>query len=366
MMNAMPQEGLYARSVGRGNVRVHHLTILPVAGESPAQLGARAARAVLDRQASVAWMLVFGPARDREALLGALEAALGPAGFPVTWVVGPDCTGGGLAGIELTAVSGTAVRIIATPGGVGAVYEDEYASYCWLGGVGPDQLDVAPGQQAQQAYDNAKGLLHQAGMGLADLARTWLYNDAITAWYAQFNAVRTEHYRAAGVLDRLIPASTGIGAPNPSGSALTLAGLALRPRQPGVSVQVVPSPLQGPATAYGSFFSRAVEIATPASRTLLISGTAGIDPAGETVSLGDVSGQIRCTLEVVEALLASRGMAWRDVTRAVGYFKYAADAGAFGAFAGRDEMGALPLLITHCDICRDDLLFEMELDAVAG
>ncbi|MCY2930202.1 MAG: translation initiation inhibitor [Planctomycetota bacterium] len=366
MINAMPQDGLYARSVGRGNVRVHHLTILPVAGDNAAGLGARAARAVLDRQASVAWMLVFAPAREREALLGALAAALGSVAFPVTWVIGPNCTGGGVAGIELTAVSGTTVRTLSSPGGAGAVFEDEYATYCWLGGVGPDRIDDTPEQQARQTYANTQGLLLQAGMGLADLARTWLYNDAITAWYAQFNAVRTEHYRAAGVLERLIPASTGIGAPNPSGSALTLAGLALRPRQPGVSVQVVPSPLQGPATEYGSFFSRAVEIASPASRTLLISGTAGIDPAGETVSLGDVAGQIDCTLEVVKALLASRGMGWGDVTRAVGYFKHAADAGAFNACARRAGLGPLPLLITHCDICRDNLLFELELDAVAG
>ncbi len=201
-------------------------------------------------------------------------------------------------------------------------------------------------------------------MDMPDLARTWLYNESITAWYAQFNSARTECYRASGVLDRVIPASTGIGSPNPSGSALTLAGLAVRPKQPGTCVRAVPSPLQGPATAYGSYFSRAVEIVSPAERSLLISGTDGIDPEGRTVCPGDVAGQIRCTLNVVSALLASRGMTWRDTTRAIGYFKHAADAGTFDACALAAGLPAIPILITHCDICRDDLLFELELDAV--
>ncbi len=77
-----------------------------------------------------------------------------------------------------------------------------------------------------------------------------------------------------------------------------------------------------------------------------------------------MAGQIRCTLNVVSALLASRGMTWRDPTRAIGYFKHAADAGTFDACALAAGLPAIPILITHRDICRDDLLFELELDAV--
>ena len=358
--------GLWVRSIGRGDVRVHHLTALPVGDQSPADLAQRAARALLGRRASVAWLLAFGPAQAREEVLAALAAAIGPIAFPITWVTAPSCNGGSLAGVQLTAVSGTTLRTLTAGGAVaGTVFEDEHATWCHLGGVGPGRVDTAREQQARQTYANARALLRQAGMDLGDLARTWLYNDAITSWYAPFNAVRAEQYQAAGVLDRLIPASTGIGAPNPSGSALTLSALAVRPRGAGVSLQAVPSPLQGPAADYGSFFSRAIEIASPGARTLLISGTAAIDAAGKTLCPGDVGGQIRCTLEVVAALLASRGMTWHDVTRAIGYFNRASDAGAFEPCAGQAHLPPLPLLLTQCDICRDDLLFELELDAIS-
>jgi len=63
----------------------------------------------------------------------------------------------------------------------------------------------------------------------------------------------------------------------------------------------------------------------PGCRRLLVSGTAGIDRSGKTVYVGDVKLQTEFTMEVVGAILESRGMDFSNVTRGIGYFKYAKD-----------------------------------------
>jgi enamine deaminase RidA (YjgF/YER057c/UK114 family) len=153
---------------------------------------------------------------------------------------------------------------------------------------------------------------------------------------------------------------------NPAGAALTAAAWALKPRAangPALHATVA-SPLQGPAPAYGSAFSRAVEVQGAGYRQLVISGTASITPDGRTAHVGDVPKQIELTMQVVAELLRSRQMTFADVTRATAYFKSPADAPAFAAWLQRHDLATLPVVSACCAICRDDLLFEIELDAV--
>ena len=126
----------------------------------------------------------------------------------------------------------------------------------------------------------------------------------------------------------------------------------------------MPSVLQCPALDYGSSFSRAVEIACPGFRRLLISGTASISPEGETRHVDDPEAQVALTMEVVQAILASRRMGWEDVCRATAYFKEAAHASAFGRWRGRRPGRSFPAMVAKSTICREDLLFEIEVDAV--
>ncbi len=73
--------------------------------------------------------------------------------------------------------------------------------------------------------------------------------------------------------------------------------------------------------------------------------------------------QIDLTLQVVEAILVSRGFRFSDVTRATAYFKHLSDIPKFDAWRARHAMGSFPAIATQCGICRDDLLFELEADA---
>ena len=198
------------------------------------------------------------------------------------------------------------------------------------------------------------------------MVRTWFYLDDLLAWYDTFNETRTGFFKSRDVLSHLIPASTGIGAANPAGKALTAAALAIKPRNESFLIREVSSPLQCSATAYRSSFSRAVELECRGQRTLLISGTASIAPDGRTVHSEDVAKQIDVTLDVVEAILKSRGMKWANATRAIGYFRDLSNLPIFDDCCRKRGMAQVPLTRVPGTICRPDLLFEMELDAVVG
>ena len=128
--------------------------------------------------------------------------------------------------------------------------------------------------------------LRLAGMDFSHVVRTWLFLDEILAWYRELNQARDAFFTSRGVYDGLVPASTGIGARNPAGTAVVAELLAVQPKSSRVRIRSVPSPLQCPALQYHSSFSRAVEVAQPDHRRLFISGTASIGPDGRSAHAG--------------------------------------------------------------------------------
>ncbi len=203
----------------------------------------------------------------------------------------------------------------------------------------------------------------QAGFDLADTVRTWFFLDHILSWYDDFNRARNKIYSGIKFQTGSLPASTGVGAKNPTGAALAVAAWAFCPVGKNSYAEEVASPLQCPAPAYGSSFSRAMEISTNTGRRLLISGTASIAPEGETLWRGDVRRQVDQTMEVVAAILRARGFEFADLNRATAYFRRADDVGVFAEWLSANGLTGLPIVSARCDVCRDDLLFELEADA---
>jgi enamine deaminase RidA (YjgF/YER057c/UK114 family) len=105
-------------------------------------------------------------------------------------------------------------------------------------------------------------------------------------------------------------------------------------------------------------------VASADHRRLYVSGTASIDKAGATAFVGDCRAQVNLTMEVVQAILHSRDMAWGDVTRSLAYFKRAGEAPLFDAYRRKHGLPPFPAIVVENDICRDDLLFEIEVDAI--
>ncbi len=246
---------------------------------------------------------------------------------------------------------------------VGSVFEDGALRHCLLGGLGPSLFSAARPDQFRQTLGLMETALAQAGFALGDVVRTWFYLDELLSWYRPFNQARTQAYARINFRSGSSPASTGISARNPAGTALVAGAWAVQPLDSSARLAEVHSPLQCPAAAYGSSFSRAMEISSLHGRRLLISGTASIAAGGQTLWPGNLRRQIQHTMEVVEIILASRGFAFSDITRATAYFKNRASLPEFAAWCARRDLRSLPALAAQCGICRDDLLFELEADA---
>jgi len=131
-----------------------------------------------------------------------------------------------------------------------------------------------------------------------------------------------------------------------------------------VHAEIVESPLQAPAMAYRSSFSRAAEILWPDQRLLFVSGTASIQPNSHDVAfVGDIEKQVDCTMKAVYAILESRGYGWADVSRAIVYLKEPSFRAAWQAWLAARGLPGDFAAETVCDVCRDEWLFEIELDA---
>ena len=247
---------------------------------------------------------------------------------------------------------------------VGTVWEDAHAVYCALAGVLPPDLSAPRAAQAAAIFPEMEYLLAEAGMTFAHVVRTWFYVDRICEWYGEFNAARSAFFESRNVFNTFLPASTGIGSANLDGAALVAGAIAVKPKGASVRAEIVASPLQAPAMAYRSSFSRAAEIIGPEHRLLFVSGTASIKPNSHDVAyVGDIEKQVDCTMKAVYAILESRGYGWGDVSRAIVYLKEPSFRAAWQAWLAARGLPGDFAAETVCDVCRDDWLFEVELDA---
>jgi len=121
---------------------------------------------------------------------------------------------------------------------------------------------------------------------------------------------------------------------------------------------------------YGSAFSRGLRIDLNGLSIVLISGTASIDDAGNTVHVGDFRAQTRRTFSNISGLLASEAATWKDVVRTTCYLRdierdYQAFNEERSAFYNEQGLDPLPASTgIQAILCRPDLLIEIEAIAM--
>jgi enamine deaminase RidA (YjgF/YER057c/UK114 family) len=359
------KSGLDAVVVSRPCFKKFYITVHPGKDADPYGMFDTLGRFLQKHGARIVSQDVFGSCKLQAGGLKALQRACGKIQWPVTWIEGDGSSEKSLTGTQVYAISGTSVEpIYMGEDVVGNVFEDDDSKYCLLGDLRPTNTSASRPRQVRQTFEKMEAALDRAGMDFTDVVRTWLYIDKILSWYGEFNRVRTDFFAERAIFNGVVPASTGIGAANCAGLALVGEAVAIKPKKQNVSVTTVASPLQCPAPQYNSSFSRAVEVALSDHRRLYISGTASIEPGGKTAHVGRCAKQIDLTMRVVRAILKSRQMDWKDVSRAIAYFKNMEDAPLLDLYCKKNNLPALPIAIAHGDICRDDLLFEIEADAV--
>lgn len=96
-----------------------------------------------------------------------------------------------------------------------------------------------------------------------------------------------------------------------------------------------------------------------------VSGTAAIDGRGRSLYPDDIRSQIACTLDTVEALLEAAGCRLRDIAAATVFVKNPGDAAVFDRMADRRGLEPFPAVTVVADICRTELLFEIDAEAVS-
>lgn len=160
------------------------------------------------------------------------------------------------------------------------------------------------------------------------------------------------------------------------------AGGDLRPAPPAPGPDGPGAPVEKHAIRAGSVLNEAYDYARPSSFTrgirfdigdktmLLISGTASINDAGETVHAGDFRAQLWRTYRNISALLESEGATWHDIVRTTCYLRdierdyrdFNEVRTAFFDWLGLDPLPASTGI--QAKLCREDLLVEIEAIAV--
>jgi chorismate lyase/3-hydroxybenzoate synthase len=213
--------------------------------------------------------------------------------------------------------------------------------------------------------------------GYPYLVRVWNYVPDInrdshgSERYRQFNRARQHALQASGrPLTGKVPAASALGAA--AGSPLVAYFLAARS-----APTFVENPRQLSAYHYprrygthSPVFSRATLMRQTESLTLFISGTASI-VGHRSLHVGDAAAQTRETLTNIEALLGEANRAARGAHFTLGslackvYVRRPADLPVIQAELSRalgDEARAIYL---KADICRQDLLVEIEATAIS-
>jgi enamine deaminase RidA (YjgF/YER057c/UK114 family) len=218
-------------------------------------------------------------------------------------------------------------------------------------------------------FANAEAALAAAGLSYGHVVRTWLYLARLLEWYRELNRVRSAHYAPVGFGtgpgSRPFPASTGIQ--GRSGAAECFMDLlALESTVPGAATArpLLRSARQGESIAYGSAFSRGMTLAIEGRRTVHVSGTASIDAGGRTVHVDDREGQALETLLCVGSLLEEAGGGLGSIVSSTLFCKDREALEAFRRVTRLLRVPAFPVVPVLADVCRPDLLVELEAVAV--
>ena len=329
---------------------------------------------------------------------------------PVTnFVLQAPCSGAALA-MEAWAIGGKSVRVEHYgPDTLAVSYDSVRWVYC--SGIQPANGGVYA--QTKEALERMQTQLARAGSGFQHVVRTWFYlggitdNEGGTQRYRELNRARADFYHDIPFCGELVrngrrissprQARSGDAGPGPGGSAgvvypastgigmwgegLAASCMTLQTGRKDAFVLALENPQQTPAYAYPAScapqspkFSRAMALALGHYLTIWVSGTASIVDA-ESRHEGDIEKQTEQTIDNIERLIAQENFAAHGVKNAGAglhdfakirvYLKHREDFQTCRAICER-RFGAVPAIYAVADICRPELLVEIEGVAFAA
>ena len=288
---------------------------------------------------------------------------------PFTYLEGAPVEGFGLAGLTLYVIGGEEVGYLTRDGRtLGAEYCLDGGRRLYLSSSAGAQTGAVPGEfsgQFASASRQMQDALEQAGFGWRDVVRTWFYLGHIQRDYPRFNTLRRDLFDEAGVDysadSNELPASTCIeGAVPHADCAMELLCCDKR----AVTLRRIYNPGQNEAEGseylHRPTFSRAMLLRTDRFCELQLSGTASIDVQGRSVHLSDPARQIAWSLQNIRNLLHAAGMDFSDIAQSTCFFKHSQDVRYFEPACEALGIAPFPHIKVRGNVCREDLLFEID------
>lgn len=304
----------------------------------------------------------------------AAPLASGGAGAPaITAIIQPPCCATCQVSLELQLIVNASGALAAPSNGNGSakpasvhvLLDDLGNRHIRIGNIlAPDAVESAE-NECEQIFSRAEALLTRHGASLEHVVRTWLYLRHMERDYDALNRARCELFDRRAL--EVFPGSTGIGGgllEDDRDFALTL--YAIVPaggRSDGMSRRDMHSDTFNGPWEYGSYFARGMRVDMGTGSTLLLSGTAAINGAGETVGGDDFEVQVGRTLENLQGLLRAANADFENAVQVTSYLKNGADRDRFRRCLEASGLLSVPHTIVEAEVCRPDLLVEIELIA---
>jgi enamine deaminase RidA (YjgF/YER057c/UK114 family) len=238
-------------------------------------------------------------------------------------------------------------------------------SHIWTSGLVREAENGAYAQTdaVLAAYEHE---LESLGANLRDHAiRTWFFINDIDSEYTDLVAARKRYFDSIGLTaDTHYVASTGIaGRVASSKYRVTLDAYAISNLQPSQVKYLSAPQYLGPTHLYGVTFERGTRVDYRDRNHVFISGTASIDPSGQTLYVGDIRKQCERAFENVEALLGDAGGHVEDLGQLIAYVRDSADGALVSAFLDA-RCPNVPRVVVKAPVCRPNWLVEFECVAL--
>ncbi len=247
------------------------------------------------------------------------------------------------------------------------VIENPEGRFLFAGGF---QGDVAGGidEQSKDVFCQIDATLRKEGFPINSIVRQWNYIETITSFdgddqhYQLFNNARADFYKKAD-WSYGYPAATGIGA-NLGGILVDLDAVLLK--REGDRIRPIDNKLQVAAHAYSvqvlkeasqkketPKFERAKSLDIAGKRLIYVSGTAAIRGEESLKNVG-IERQLAITLENIAELIGFSRLFMLRV-----YLKNKEDFSITEKLI-KEKFPMLPVSYMWADVCRDELLIEIE------
>ena len=272
-----------------------------------------------------------------------------------------------------------------TTGTIGGVcyglLENKYESLLFIEGIAATNFADSVESQSREVFGRLDSLLAVHNFRVDDIVRQWNYIGKIVGSragkqnYQEFNDARTAYYSSGGWQNGY-PAATGIGA---SGEGIIVSAIAFK-RADNSGVYPIDNPLQVAAHAYSKDvlidsradavkstpkFERAKVITTSRGACCFVSGTAAIR-GEQSVEGCSAAEQTRLTIENIANLVSKENLERfncppyeLEYQQLQVFIKRAEDFDDVRAVV-ECNYASVPTVYTIADVCRSELLVEIE------